>query len=244
MSIKILGAEISDYDMLETLCQVHLFIKENRFHQIITLNAEMLYQAQENEKLMSIIKAADLVTPDGSGIVWASCYLGQGDIERVSGIDLMQEICSQAKGHKWSIYLLGGAPDIAYEAAAKLKEKYEGINITGIQHGYYKPEEEESVVKAINQVTPDVLFVAMGSPRQEYFINKYKDQLQVRVAIGVGGSLDVISGKTKRAPKWVQKLGLEWLWRVLKEPKRIKRTFALPCFVLAVKKAKKTKRSC
>lgn len=237
-SLKILDVRVDKVDMMGALCVVDSFIHNGDFHHIITLNAEIIYQAQFNEPLQKIINSADLVTPDGAGIVWAAGYMGDPVPERVTGIDLMLEICKQAHHNGWRIFLLGGAPDIADEAADKLREQYPNINIVGTHHGYFKEDEEDKVFELVRQAEPDIIFVALGAPRQEFWIREHKEKLPVKVAVGVGGSFDVVSGRVKRAPVWMQRLKLEWLARLIREPWRFKRMLSLPKFVLMVMKNK------
>ncbi|ATW25965.1 WecB/TagA/CpsF family glycosyltransferase [Candidatus Formimonas warabiya] len=236
--LKILGVRVDKVDMMDSLCFVDSFIQAGRFHHIITLNAEIIYRAQSDDSLKELINSADLVTPDGSGIVWAARYLGEPVPERVTGIDLMLEICKQAHHNGWKIFLLGGAPDVAAEAAEKLREEYPNINIVGTHHGYFQESEEKDLLVHIDSLKPDIIFVALGAPRQEFWIRRYRDSLPVKVAVGVGGSFDVVSGRVRRAPLWIQKLKLEWLARLIKEPWRAKRMLALPKFVLQVIKSK------
>ena len=255
---EILGAKIDGLDMVETICCIENYIKlgrdsrkynetkaedaesQNVVHHIITLNAEILYNAQSNEELMRVIKKADLITPDGSGTVWGIKQLTGQDVDRVTGIDLMQEICRLSKVNEWNVFLFGGKPGIADEASRNLEEDY-GTRVSGMLNGYFKPEDEESIVERINDSDTDILFVALGAPKQELWIDKYRDQLQVPVVIGVGGSFDVISGHVERAPIFFQKIGMEWLYRLIKEPWRWKRMTALPKFMMLVKKTKKKK---
>lgn len=256
--IEILGAKIDGLDMVETICCIDNYIRlgrENRkynaekpedaesrrvIHHIITLNAEILYNAQSDEELMKVIGKADLITPDGSGTVWGIHQLTGREVDRVTGIDLMQEICRQSSSSGWSVFLFGGKPGIADEASRRLEEEY-GTSVSGMLNGYFQPEDEESIVERINDSDADVLFVALGAPKQELWIDKYRDRLNVPVVIGVGGSFDVIAGKVARAPKIFQRLGMEWLWRLLKEPWRWKRMLALPKFMLLVKRTKRKK---
>jgi N-acetylglucosaminyldiphosphoundecaprenol N-acetyl-beta-D-mannosaminyltransferase len=237
-SINILDVRVDKVDMMGALCVVDSFIQKGGFHHIITLNAEIIYQAQFNQHLKELINSADLVTPDGAGIVWAAGYLGEPVPERVTGIDLMLEICKQARHNGWRIFLLGGTPGVADEAADKLREKYANINIVGTHHGYFKEEEKAHVLEIVRQAEPDIIFVALGAPRQEFWIRAHQESLPVKVAVGVGGSFDVVSGRVKRAPVWMQKLKLEWLARLIKEPWRFKRMLSLPKFVLMVIRSK------
>ena len=242
-SINVLGVRVDRGDMMGALCQIDSFVKKEGLHHVITLNAEIIYRAQSDEKLKELINSADLVTPDGSGVVWAAGILGEPLTERVTGIDLMEEICRQAHHNGWKIYLLGGAPGIADEAAEKLRTRFPNINIVGTQHGYFPENEEDEVLARIKAKEPDIIFVALGAPRQEFWIRKNKSRLLAKVAVGVGGSFDVISGRIKRAPVWMQKLKLEWLARLIKEPWRAKRMMALPKFMISVLKSKSQKSS-
>ncbi|MDD2569106.1 MAG: WecB/TagA/CpsF family glycosyltransferase [Clostridia bacterium] len=247
-SINIMGVTIHGLDMVETLCCVDNYIKLGEeakttgqgkmLHHIVTLNAEILYRAQTDPILLELINKADLVTPDGSGIVWACRELAGADLKRVTGIDLMMEICYQAGKNHWGVFLFGAKPGVADVAAQRLEEIYD-TDVTGMAHGYFAPEDEEAILERINAAQPQVLFVALGAPRQEMWIDKYRDRLRVPVVVGVGGSFDVIAGNVKRAPKFFQKTGMEWLWRLLKEPWRWKRMLSLPKFMLLVKKIKR-----
>lgn len=239
---SMLGATINNVNMAEAMSVIASFIQSEALHQVITLNAEILYQAQENQRLLQLINQADLVTPDGSGIVWGAGYLGMPLKERVSGIDLLWEICRIAPEKGWKIYLLGAAPGIAQKAADNLKMKYPGIPIVGVRNGYFDVHDETQVAEIladIKSAAPDVLFIAMGAPRQEYFIADHWYELAAKVAIGVGGSFDVVAGEVKRAPVFMQKMGIEWLWRLICQPSRWKRMLNLPRFVFLVKHTKK-----
>ncbi len=236
--MKILGIRVDNLDMVQALCRVHEFMGANTPGQIITLNAEILYNARRLPEFKEIIEKADLVTPDGSGIVWAAKKLGEPLKERVTGIDLMTEICRQAAPNSWPVYLLGGRPGIAQAAAENLEKLFPGIEIAGFRDGYFNPEEESSVVEEINASGAKILFAALGAPKQEFWLNSQKNTLNAKVLMGVGGSLDVLSGQVKRAPLIFQKLGIEWLWRLLLQPWRIKRALVLPKFMLAVIKSR------
>ena len=157
--------------------------------------------------------------------------LGLPVTERVSGVDLMERICERAAERKYSVYLLGARPGVAGAAAQALEARCPGLRIVGAHHGYFTPEQEPEVVTAIAQAQPDILFVAFGAPKQEKWIRQHLAELQVPVAIGVGGSFDVFAGRVRRAPRWMQRAGLEWLHRVLREPSRLPRVWALPRLV-------------
>ncbi|MEG6523104.1 WecB/TagA/CpsF family glycosyltransferase [Desulfotomaculum sp. 1211_IL3151] len=235
MRIKLLGAPVDALNMKETVNQIEGFLqRDGKSHFIITLNPEYLYRAQYNEELMKLVHEADLVTPDGTGIVWAAKMAGMPVPERVTGIDLMLSLIPKAAKAGWRVFLLGAAPGVAEEAAANLKKQYPSLIIAGTHDGYFKPHEEDSVVKEIAAAKPQLLFVALGMPRQEQWIHKHKNKMGVPVVMGVGGSFDVIAGKVERVAPWLQKMNLEWLGRLMKEPQRWKRQLVLPKFAWLV----------
>lgn len=230
----ILGCMIDRVNRIQALQHIGKLIAEDRPGQIITLNAEIVYQAQKSPALREIINNASLVTPDGIGVVWGGRQLGCPFPERVTGIDLLQTLCQEAASHEWPVFLLGAAPGIADEAARQLSQRYPGLPVCGTHHGYFQERETQMVLDAIKKARPRILFVALGAPRQEFWIHTHMEELQVPVNIGVGGSFDVAAGLKKRAPEWIIRLNLEWLYRLLAEPSRWKRQLALPCFVLAI----------
>ena len=203
--------------------------------QIITLNAEGIYIAQKDAVFRAIINNAALVTADGIGVLWAAKKLGSPLPERVTGIDLLQEACRLAADQGWRIYLLGAAKGIVDQAAVKFQASYPGLQIVGTHHGYFRGQ-EAAIIKKINQAQPNLLLVAMGMPFQEKFISSHLAELNAAVAIGVGGSFDVIAGNIKRAPRLMQRLGLEWFWRLLLQPSRLPRILVLPKFMWLVSK--------
>ena len=234
---SILGVGIDVVDMTTALAAIEEFIRDGKPHMVVTADASGVVLAQKDPELKEIINSADLVTPDSVGILWASKRFGFSLPERVSGADMVEHICKQAakSGHK--VFLLGAAPGIAEAAAEKLKERYPGLMIVGTHHGYFQPEESAAVVQKVRDAKPDILLVAMGIPRQEKWIRRHMDDMGVPVAMGVGGTFDVISGKVKRAPKWMQRHGLEWIHRLASNPKKINKVATLPVFVLMVLRA-------
>lgn len=236
MRVELLGVYIDALNMEQTVDKVAGFIRSGRPHRIITVNPEYLYRGQYQRELLELAHGADLLTADGVGIVWACRLAGRPVPERVTGIDLMQRLCARAATEGWRVFLLGAAPGVAQAAADKLTQLHPDLQIVGIHHGYFTDMESDNIVKNIREAAPDILFVALGAPRQEQWIARYQPRMGVPVAMGVGGSFDVISGKKKRAPMWVQRLKMEWLYRLLSEPSRIKRQLVLPKFVLLVLK--------
>lgn len=236
---SILGCKVHLVNMAEAMQIVEQMIEDDQNgNQVVTLNAEIIYQTKKEIKLQNIINQANLVTADGIGTVWAARTLGYPQKERVSGIDLIHELCIMGATRGWKIYLLGAAPGVAKKAGQELKQSYPGLKVCGSWHGYFSLQDENEIIADINSKSPDILFVALGAPKQEYWINQKRDTLKVPVCMGVGGSFDVIAGIKKRAPKVFIALNLEWLYRLLTEPSRWKRQLALPAFVLAVLKQK------
>ena len=239
--INILGCQIDKVNMDQALAFIEKSIKGNIPSHIITVNAEIVYQAHKDQQLREVINSASLNTPDGIGIVWAARQLGATLKERVTGIDLLDRICSIAPARGWKVFFLGAAPGVAEQAASKLLDKYPGLDIVGMENGYFKEEEEKAVIAKIKALSPHILFIGLGAPKQEYFIRRNLKLLGVPVCIGVGGSFDVLAGIKKRAPRFFIKLNLEWLYRLLAEPSRFKRQLALPRFAWLVLKQKVTR---
>lgn len=234
--VSILDIGIDNVTMKEATKKVEEFVRVGGFHSIYTPNPEIVMIAQEDDEMKAILNEADLVVPDGIGVVIGSRILKTPSLkERVPGYDLVQETMAQAveKGYKY--YFLGSKPGIAQQAKEKMEEKYPEISIVGVRDGYFKEEDIPSILQEINGSKANILLVALGAPKQEKWINKYKDQLPfVRVAIGVGGALDGMAGVVKRAPVIYQKLGLEWFYRLIKQPSRWKRMMLLPLFLVKV----------
>ena len=237
MTYTMFGLKIDKVNRKEALKYVERFFEEDRFHYIVTLNPEGVVIAQDNKLFNSVINEADLVVADGSWLVRAVRFLGGIIRERVAGIDLLLDMLNLCKEKGYSVYLLGAKEDIVISAKKRLEDKFPGIRILGFHNGYFNTEEEVIILEEIKSLKPDLLVVGLGMPKQEIWINRHKD-LPVKLAIGVGGSFDVISGDIPRAPYWMQVIGLEWFYRILKDPKRIKRLSFIPKFFLLVLKSK------
>jgi N-acetylglucosaminyldiphosphoundecaprenol N-acetyl-beta-D-mannosaminyltransferase len=237
MKETILGVDVStdNYDALTAKLLKRIDNREKAF--IVAINPEKIIKAQEDPSLMKLLNSADFQIPDGIGVILASKFKGGQIRERVTGIDMMLKLCETAAKHQKKIFLYGGKPGRADEAKVKLEEMYPGIQIVGTLHGYEK--DQQIVRETINESQADIIFVAMGSPAQENWIVANKDMLHPSVYQGVGGSFDVISGKIERAPESFQKMGLEWLYRLMKEPWRIKRQAVLPLFLIRAVTSKK-----
>ncbi|MCK6206637.1 WecB/TagA/CpsF family glycosyltransferase [Bacillus infantis] len=232
MKEQFLGVDVcgENYEQLAALLLKD--IDEGRKSFIVAINPEKVMKAKEDPGLKDLLNTATYQIPDGIGIILASRLKGGQIRERVTGIDMMLNLCKMAADNGKSIFLYGAKPGIAAEAADKLKEMYPGLTVAGVLDGYEK--DEQKVADTINQANPDIIFVAMGSPRQENWIIQHMNTLAPSVYQGVGGSFDVISGKIQRAPEAFQKLGMEWFYRLMKEPWRWKRQILLPKFLLAV----------
>jgi N-acetylglucosaminyldiphosphoundecaprenol N-acetyl-beta-D-mannosaminyltransferase len=241
MRVNLLGADIDALSMEETVERVAGLIRNYQPFRVMTLNPEYLYQAQFNKELMDLARRADIVTADGVGIVWACRVAGHPVPERVTGIDLMLRLVDKAAVCGWSIYLLGAAPGVAGEAADRLCRDYPGLRIAGCHHGYFQENEESIVAQEIRATKPDLLFVALGAPKQEIWIERHLGKTGAGVAIGVGGSFDVLAGRVQRAPDWIRRLHLEWLSRLLRQPSRWRRQMVLPLFAWTVIKRYKLK---
>lgn len=231
--VKILGVEIDRVTMEESIQWIHQAIKEKQPQHIITGNPEMVMTAQENETFFQIMNQADLVVPDGIGLILASRYFLKEEFpERVTGFDLSTRLFSEAQKHNYSIYLLGGAPGVPEKARENLIATYPNLKIAGVHHGYINDENREQVIEEIANLQSQILLVGMGAPRQEYFIAENKERLGVPISIGIGGSIDIWAGIKERAPEAWQKMHLEWFYRLVKEPQRFFRMLSLPKFVI------------
>ncbi|MBE3578936.1 MAG: WecB/TagA/CpsF family glycosyltransferase [Caldanaerobacter subterraneus] len=232
--LYIFGVPIHRVTMIEAVEILKGYLKEDRIHIVATPNAEIIMMAQKDEEYKKILNETDLNVPDGSGVVFASKVFNKPLKERVAGFDLMMEFVKWASHKDVSIYLLGAKPEVVEKAQSNLKNLYPSLKIVGFHHGYFNEKEEENIIEDINKRAAQVLFVALGAPKQEKWIYKNKEKLKVKIAMGVGGSFDVIAGKAKRAPEIYRKLGLEWLYRLMQEPWRYKRMSALPKFAFKV----------
>lgn len=232
--VSIFGVPISKMSMRETVAYLSQAIEKRVPQQIITANPIMVMTALEQPDYMRMMKSADLVVPDGAGVVWASGYVNNPVAERVAGYDLIQELMKAGESKGWKVYLIGASPEVIEAAAARLQELYPRIQLVGFRDGFFGEKEEADVIQAVREAAPDILLVGRSADKQEPWIAKYKNELGVPVMMGVGGSFDVLSGKLKRAPVLFQKLKLEWFYRLLQEPWRYKRMLVLPKFAMKV----------
>lgn len=241
-TINIFGVELDNINMEEATEQVELFLKSEKLNTIYTPNTEIVMEAKKERQLKELLNKGDLIIPDGIGLIYASRIRKKPLKERVTGFDLSIKMLEIANENNYSLYLLGGEEGVSKKAGENIKLKYPNINIVGYRNGYFKGShngnpnhiEERNIISEINDLKPDIIFVGLGFPRQEKWIEYNKKQINSKVIIGNGGVMDILSGNSKRAPEIFQKLGLEWFYRLLQEPSRIKRQIVLPKFMLEV----------
>lgn len=233
--VDILGIPVDAITYAEWLALIGEWVKaRDRAHHVCTTNPEFLMIAQRDTNFRDILRRADLCVPDGIGLLWAAKHKGQPIPERVTGSDGVPIIAERAAREGWRLFLLGAAPGIAEKTAAILQERCPGLQIAGTYSGSPAPDEEDAIVETVNASGADILFVAYGAPVQDKWIARNLPRLQVSMAMGVGGSFDFIAGIVPRAPLWMRRAGLEWLYRLYLQPSRIGRMTRLPRFVLAV----------
>lgn len=231
--MEILGIQIDSISIEECIRRISAALAEGRKIRIVTANPEMIYASAGNKDLREVINSADVVLPDGVGVLWAARQLGGYLPNRITGIDLAQRILEEGNGQSWRIFFLGAKPGVAEKAAEEQKKNYPEI-VFGWHHGYFTKEEEPALFREIREFRPDILLTGLGVPKQEYF-NAANPGL-AGVVIGVGGSFDVLSGEVKRAPDFFRKYNLEWLYRLGSQPSRLKRQAILPLYVLKILK--------
>jgi N-acetylglucosaminyldiphosphoundecaprenol N-acetyl-beta-D-mannosaminyltransferase len=224
---EVLGCSIDRLDMTATLAAVESIIASREFTQHMAINAAKLVTMHDDPKLTRIIDECGLVNADGQAVVWASRMLGDPLPERVAGIDLMHELLALAERKRYRVYFLGARAEVLKTAVARIRERHPALEIVGTRDGYFSAEEELEVCAEIAHSRADILFVAMSSPRKEYFLGEHGPNLGAPFVMGVGGSIDVVAGVTRRAPLAMQRLGLEWLYRMLQEPRRMFRRYAV-----------------
>ncbi len=239
--VEILGVEIDGVTLAEAIERLVGVMRGPAMpggYHVITANPELVMSAVDSHPLsrqvLDIFHNASLVVADGIGVVWASRIFGTPLPERVPGIELAEGALAAAGEEGRRVYLLGGEPDVAAEAAARLTQRFPGLRVAGTHHGYFSEDEVPRLVEEIAEASVDLLLVGLGAPKQELWIAAHRKRLQAKVVIGVGGSLDVFAGRTRRAPLVYQTLGLEWAYRLAREPRRVRRMAALPRFVARV----------
>jgi N-acetylglucosaminyldiphosphoundecaprenol N-acetyl-beta-D-mannosaminyltransferase len=218
---NILGCEIDRLDMAQTVERCRELIESGGVSQHMAINAAKLVAMADDPQLREVVRRCTLVNADGQSVIWASLILGDPLPGRVAGIDLMEELLALATLRGYRVYILGARQNVLERAVGRIRERYPGLDLAGFRDGYFSSEEDARVAREIAACKPDVLFVAMSSPRKEYFLGSYGPQIRAPLLMGVGGSIDVMAGVTRRAPKRMQAAGLEWLFRMIQEPRRM-----------------------
>lgn len=237
--LNILGVEIDRVDFALTLDLIDAWVMQRRAactvlppcRQICTVNPEFIVDAQRDPNFAAVLARADLCVPDGAGVLWAARRVGLPLRERVTGSDGIYRICERAATRGWRVFLLGAAPGVAERTAAVLTGRYPGLMVAGCYAGSPADDEWLAIRARLDAAAPDILFVAYGHPRQDFWIDRHRAQLPTAVAIGVGGAFDFVAGVAQRAPLWMQRFNLEWLHRLITQPWRWRRMLKLPLFV-------------
>lgn len=203
---------------------------------LVTMNAEMAYAATQDPDFLKILHQADMIIPDGIGVVWALGHQGV-PVARLPGVELVEELFKQAPAHDLRLAILGSSPETLEAFQTQIPERFGSVNLVFARNGFFKPEEEDAMIAELQASKPDILFVALGVPKQEAWIARWRQKLKIPVIMGVGGSFDVLSGRLERAPQWMQRSHLEWLYRLYQQPTRWRRMLALPRFVVTVLRA-------
>ena len=232
--VNILGVYVDMVNITQAADKIMEFLDSDGLHKVYTPNSEIIMAAYKDSDFKELLNGADLLTADGIGVVYASRILKKPISERAAGYDIACEVLERIKDTEHSVYLFGGKPGVAEAAEENLKKRYPGIKVAGRHDGYFKPEDETGIVEDINNSGADLLFVCLGAPKQEQWIAGNENSLNVRAAMGIGGSLDVFAGTALRAPKFFCDHGLEWFYRLMKQPSRAGRMLALPKFAATV----------
>jgi N-acetylglucosaminyldiphosphoundecaprenol N-acetyl-beta-D-mannosaminyltransferase len=225
--VHLLGSPLDVVDMDEAVARCEAAIGAGEYLQHMSINAAKLVSMRDDEELREGVNACGLVTADGQSVVWAARVFGVRLPERVAGIDLMERMLAAAAERGYRVYFLGARQQVLETAIARLRQRYPKLVVAGSQHGYFEDSETDEVAAAISGSNPDILFVAMSSPRKEHFLGRLGPSLGAPFAMGVGGSVDVIAGLTRRAPVLLQRLGLEWAYRMAQEPRRLAKRYLL-----------------
>ncbi|RBW67598.1 WecB/TagA/CpsF family glycosyltransferase [Bacillus taeanensis] len=236
--VSILGVDFVNTTMRDMLAclKSHLLKEEKTF--VVTANPEIVMFAEKDSDYKQLLKKATYITPDGIGVVKAAKMLNEPMTERVTGYDMLRGLLQIANDEALKVYMVGAKPEVLEKAVSNVKNEYPNVNIVGFHDGYFNEEQSKEIAKEIAEKEPDLVFVALGFPRQEQWIASYYDMYKKGIFMGVGGSFDVLAGEVKRAPVIWQKLNVEWLYRLVKQPSRWRRMLVLPLFMLEVKKRK------
>lgn len=225
--LDFLGTPLDPVTMEEAVDRIDEAIRSRRLLRHVAMNAAKLVATRRDPLLHWSVQTAGLVTADGQSIVWAGRWLGQPVPERVTGIDLMAAVLSLADRRGYRVFSLGAQQDVVDDALVALRRRHPNLNMVGAIHGFFAAEEEPGIVQAIADADPDILLVALGTPHKELFLATHQQQLGIPFCMGIGGSLDVVAGRVRRAPRAMQQLGLEWLFRLIQEPRRLWRRYVI-----------------
>jgi N-acetylglucosaminyldiphosphoundecaprenol N-acetyl-beta-D-mannosaminyltransferase len=232
--VSILGVEVDNLSLEDALSRLDGFIVGGEPHHVVTLNPEFLVMARNAPKFLSVLQNAQLALADGVGLLWASRILGRPLQARLTGVDMVRHLTKLAAEKGYETFFLGAGKGIAEKTASVLVKEHPGLVVAGCYEGSPLPKDEDQIITKIKEANPKVLLVAFGAPEQELWINRNLSRLGVPVAMGVGGAFDYISGSVSRAPGWMRRLGLEWLFRLIRQPWRWRRMLRLPKFALLV----------
>lgn len=236
---ELFGFSFYDCSLSELLEVLEDKIEKKEKVHVVTANPEILARGFQEEGLSEVLKEAEIMVADGIGVVMASRFLGEAINHRLPGIEIGEALITRGEGKGWRFYFLGGREEVVEKAVNELKKRHPHLEVSGFHHGYF--EDDGEIIEDINRVNPHILFVGLGSPRQEYWIQKNRERINALVMIGVGGSFDVWSSTKKRAPQWMRKLNLEWAYRVICEPRRMRRV--IPAFFNFARVVWKEKRN-
>jgi len=224
-AITMMGCRIDNLSMEETLVRIEEFIRSGQPHQHVVVNVDKLVKASRDPDLRRIVNDCALVNADGMPVVWASRLLGKPLKERVAGIDLFEALMRRAGEKGWRVFLLGAREEVVAAVADTYRRRYPELTIAGWRNGYWTDAEEAQVAEQVRASGADLLFVAISSPKKEQFLGRWQAEMKIPFAMGVGGTFDVAIGLVKRAPRWMQRAGLEWFYRFLQEPRRMFRRY-------------------
>lgn len=240
-SVNILGVNVDRVDFEGLLDQIDWWVVQHRAHpasqicrQVCTVNPEFIVDARSDAAFAGVLRRADIRAPDGVGVLWAASLLGEAMPERVTGSDGIYRIAERAAQRQWRVFFLGAAPGVALRTAERLRELYPGLLVAGAYDGGPDEMGWAKVAPWLRATQPDILFIAYGHPKQDFWIDRHRADLPVAVALGVGGAFDFVAGVTVRAPRWMRRLGFEWLHRLIRQPWRWRRMTKLPRFALLV----------
>ncbi|HAT4199479.1 TPA: WecB/TagA/CpsF family glycosyltransferase [Clostridium perfringens] len=232
--MNFLNTEIDNLTMNEALDRAEELIIKKKPSYVVTPNVDHIVKLENDKEFQDVYKNADLILTDGMPLIWISKIKGNPIKEKISGSDFFPKLCERAAEKGYSIFLLGAAEGVATKAAKNLKEKYEGLNIVGTyspSYGFEKKDDEiKMIIEMINKAKPDILAVGLGAPKQEKFLHKYRNDLNVPISLAIGASIDFEAGNINRAPRWMQNCGLEWFYRLCKEPKRMFKRYVIDDF--------------